>query len=91
MKSSVTWLQLGLKIFSFLEALLPALLVAWNGKLRNKVKHLEAELALAKFDLEQSEIKARVEESYESKDDRSVIDEFLHERGIGKPGTQPTS
>jgi len=77
LKNSLTWLQLSLKLFSFLETLLPAMLVAWNGKLRNKVKHIEAELAVAKHKLKQAQIKAKVKADYEGKSDRAVINDFL--------------
>jgi hypothetical protein len=81
LKNSLTWLQFGLKILSFLEATLPAFLVAWNGRLQNKVKQLESEIAIAKYHLRQAEVKARVESEHAGKSDRAVIDDFLNDPG----------
>jgi len=66
-----------LVILSFLEKIVPAILVAQNKKLRNKVGAMEAEISIAKYNLKQNEIKAKTEAENSSKSDHDFIDDFI--------------
>lgn len=73
MKESLTWIQLGLKILSILEAYIPAFLVAINGSLARKRDELAARLELAESQKRISDQEAAIREKNHSLNRRDLL------------------
>jgi len=80
----MTWLQFIFKFLSFIEKLLPLLLMANNERLRSKIKSLEAEISLQDYKNRQELKKKEVEDIYAKQSDSSIISNYLHDTGDGK-------
>lgn len=83
MKNKVTWGQFALKVLSLIETLLPAFLLAWNERLRQKAKRLENELSHVEHDLDVERSTTRIRGEFNGKTDRAIIDDFIGQGGNG--------
>jgi len=81
MKSKILWLQVVLQVLRLIEMLIPAYLIAENGRLKSQKAGLEKQLETAKLRVTISEEKAKVRAANEGKSSRNIIDDFLGKSG----------
>lgn len=77
MNDGVWWVQLGLKLLSVLEKVLPAFLLAWNESLRNKFRREKNQHEHTKNQLVVAKKHAEIDQKFAGKSDRDVVDDFL--------------
>ena len=82
-KSLGPFLKFGLKFLSFLEAIIPAFLLAWAQKLRHDLKREQNSHGNTKHELDSLKTQIETEQKYVGKTDRDVVDDFLAGDGHG--------
>lgn len=87
--AKVLWLQLGLKLLSAIESLMPAALIMWNQYLQKKSSDLRVSLEASKAELAIHKNEVAIREKYANQDRRNLLDRFL-KRAIIRPGIRET-
>lgn len=77
MSDKLTWANVALKLISFLQAVLPAFLIAYSERLKARMRGLKVQLAKKNRELGDAQDKAYIEDKYDDKDASDIIDDFL--------------
>ena len=75
--AAITWASLASKLLSFLQAIIPAFLIAWVEALRSSEVSLKNQLDYERTRGKIQDETQRLKDSYHDKTPRAIIDDFL--------------
>jgi hypothetical protein len=82
-KRNIAWLEMLVKLISLAEKLLPAFLMAWNQRLKDKNLELTREVERLKLERVIADEKAKIEKETSGRSSTDIVRDFLDRRKGG--------